>query len=164
MATKYFQALFTSLVIAILQLISIAVAYESRAEPSHLDLIKARDPRVYYGFEFLDRDQKYYLEWVVLWPERRIIFNVTVQTTGYVGFGLSLAGRMDGADIVVGGVRKDGTSYFSDRHGVGNREPREDASQDWVLHTARQTSSHTFLSFSRLLDTCDDKDHVINVC
>lgn len=41
---------------------------------------------------------------VVQWTPREdsIEFRVTARTTGYIGFGLSSAPRMDGADIVVG--------------------------------------------------------------
>lgn len=77
-----------------------------------VDLISARDSRMYTGFEILDDDQKYVLEWIVNWPERRILFNLTVQTRGYVGFGLSKNGTMTRADTVVGGVHSNGTSYF----------------------------------------------------
>lgn len=56
---------------------------------------------------------KYQLEWFVDWNLKQITFNVTAQTNGYVGFGLSRDGEMVGADIVVGGVYPNGTSYFS---------------------------------------------------
>lgn len=80
---------------------------------SDMDLITSRDPRVYNGFEILDPEQKYVLEWTVNWSQRRVHFNVTVQTKGYIGFGLTSDGTMQGADIVMGGVRADGSSYFS---------------------------------------------------
>lgn len=80
---------------------------------SDLELITSRDSRVYNGYEILDPEQKYVLEWTVNWPERRINFNVTVRTKGYVGFGLTTNGTMRGADIVMGGVRSDGSIYFS---------------------------------------------------
>ncbi|CAL8141882.1 unnamed protein product [Orchesella dallaii] len=61
----------------------------------------------------LDPNGKYILDWVVNWEESRVIFNVTVQTKGYVGFGLSNKGKMSGADIVIGGVLPNGKPYFS---------------------------------------------------
>lgn len=70
-----------------------------------------RDP--YQHREVLDPQGKYLLEWRPDFGQRRVYFNVTVQTLGYVGFGLSRNGKMSGADIVIGGVEKDGKSYFS---------------------------------------------------
>ncbi|CAL8124598.1 unnamed protein product [Orchesella dallaii] len=118
------------------------------------------DNNPYRQWEMLDNDGKYELEWIVNWEENRILFNVTVQTKGYVGFGLSPKGKrkMSGADLVIGGVMPDGRPYFTDRHAIGNQLPELDDSQDWTLHEARENSTHTFMSFSRLFETCDG-DH-----
>lgn len=126
------------------------------------------DNNPYRHFMTLDPAGKYELEWLVNWEEKRIIFNVTVQTTGYVGFGLSSSSgnsKMRGADIVIGGISAStGKPYFSDRHAIANQLPVEDLSQDWTLHDAWERGQRTFLSFSRLLDTCDeDHDIPINV-
>ena len=48
----------------------------------------------------LDRDGAFVVEWSPM--EDELFFRVTVKTKGYIGFGLSSKGRMDGADIVVG--------------------------------------------------------------
>lgn len=72
------------------------------------------DDNPYRHFVTLDPNGKYLLEWLVDWNQKRITFNVTVKTTGYVGFGLiRRAGKMTGADIVIGGVYPNGRSYFS---------------------------------------------------
>lgn len=44
---------------------------------------------------------------------------------------------------------------------MGNQLPEEDASQDWVLHWASESDTHTYLSFSRDFDTCDAQDYPI---
>ncbi|CAL8076546.1 unnamed protein product [Orchesella dallaii] len=106
----------------------------------------------------LDSKGKYKLIWFVDWDEERVIFNVTVTTNGYIGLGLSKRGKMAGADIIIGGVGKDGKPYFTDRHAVGNNLPEIDSSQDWTLHEAWERGTQTFLSFSRPFDTCD-ADH-----
>ncbi|CAL8068132.1 unnamed protein product [Orchesella dallaii] len=103
----------------------------------------------------LDPRGNYRLEWEVDWKEERVIFNVTAATRGYIGFGLSRKGKMSGADIVIGGVDKNGKPYFSDRHAIGNQLPVLDQSQDWTLHEAWERGGLTFLSFSRPFDTCD---------
>ncbi|CAL8068114.1 unnamed protein product [Orchesella dallaii] len=111
----------------------------------------------------LDPRGNYRLEWEVDWKEERVIFNVTAATKGYIGFGLSRKGKMSGADIVIGGVDKNGKPYFSDRHAIGNQLPVLDQNQDWILHEAWERGGLTFLSFSRPFDTCDKVgDLVIN--
>ncbi|CAL8068074.1 unnamed protein product [Orchesella dallaii] len=106
--------------------------------------------------EMLDPKGRYQLEWVVDWINKRVIFNVTAATSGYVGFGLSRKGKMGGADIVIGGVDARGEAYFSDRYAFGNQLPEIDKSQDWILHQALEEDNQTFLSFSRPFDTCDE--------
>ncbi|CAL8128851.1 unnamed protein product [Orchesella dallaii] len=109
----------------------------------------------------LDPRGKYILEWEVNWSEKRVIFNVTVETNGYVGFGLSKKGQMSGADIVIGGVDPSGRVYFSDYYVPnGSRVPERDASQDWILHTGLERNNQTFLSFSRKFETCDEEQDV----
>lgn len=107
----------------------------------------------------LDPRGRYNLTWLVDWSQRRVTFNVSVLTNGYVGFGLAHRNSaMQGADIVVGGVLPDGTTYFSDRFGRAGQVPEvmlDPSSQDWTLHAAQENYTHTFLSFSRPFDTCD---------
>jgi hypothetical protein len=40
-----------------------------------------------------------------------ITFRVTANTTGYVGIGFTATGSMGGADIFIGGVYENGTTY-----------------------------------------------------
>lgn len=66
----------------------------------------------YNRIETLDKSGKYQLEWLVDWNLKRVTFKVAAETTGYVGFGLSVNGKMSGADIVIGGVSSNGNPYF----------------------------------------------------
>lgn len=59
--------------------------------------------------ESLDADDKYVLFWNV--NKTHIIFEVHVETKGYIGFGMSPNGKMYPADVVVGWV-KDGVPHF----------------------------------------------------
>lgn len=52
---------------------------------------------------------------------------------------------------------------FQDRHSKGNQLPEVDTRQDWTLHEAWESSTQTFLSFSRAFDTCDPQDYPISV-
>lgn len=119
------------------------------------------DNNPYRHVETLDGEGKYILEWMVDWETKRVIFNVTAETTGYIGFGLSRRGKMTGADIIIGGVGSDGKPYFTDRHAIGNQLPALDDIQDWTLHGAWENGDSTFLSFSRAFDTCDKEDYPI---
>jgi len=63
----------------------------------------------------LDRDGKYVMGWDVDTEKGEIIFDVKVETQGYVGFGLNHKADMTKADIVIGGVNSDGKTYFGVR-------------------------------------------------
>ncbi|CAL8068080.1 unnamed protein product [Orchesella dallaii] len=116
------------------------------------------NPEPFRHRAILDPRGRYQLEWEVDFDEKTVIFNVTVQTKGFVGFGLSKKGKMLGADIVIGGIDEDGQAYFSDRHAIGHQLPEIDESQDWNLISSWERENTTFLSFSRAFDTCDP-DH-----
>lgn len=62
--------------------------------------------------EYLDQEQLVCLKWGFDNPAGDITFQLAVNTTGWVGFGLSPNGDMKGSDIVIGGVGSSG-SYFS---------------------------------------------------
>ncbi|CAL8068054.1 unnamed protein product [Orchesella dallaii] len=103
----------------------------------------------------------YLLDQKIDWSAKRAVFNVTVKTTGFIGFGLSKNGEMEGADIVIGGVASNGEPYFTDRHGVRRGPPQVDKSQDWKLDQSWEENGTTFLSFSRPLNTCDEENDVV---
>ena len=60
---------------------------------------------------FLDPNKKYSVDWELNTSAQVVIFNVTVETQGYVGIGFSKDGKMYGADIVLWTII-DGTNYF----------------------------------------------------
>ncbi len=62
--------------------------------------------------EHLDLEHKVRLKWGFDEIQRTILFELTVNTSGWVGFGFSPKGGMTGADIVIGGVEPKG-SYFT---------------------------------------------------
>lgn len=68
--------------------------------------------------EHISTSPGYIVAWEITDASTRnatITFDLTVQTTGFVGFGISKNGGMGGADIVIGGVFPNGTAYFSVR-------------------------------------------------
>lgn len=58
---------------------------------------------------YLDSAKNYYLSWTL--DNEKISFLVRVNTSGYVGFGLSPNPNMINSDIFIGGVKDDG-AYF----------------------------------------------------
>jgi hypothetical protein len=60
-------------------------------------------------------DSRYIVEWSVDSDLKMITFELAVETTSFVGFGISLGGTMNGADIFIGGVNSEGQSYFDVR-------------------------------------------------
>ncbi|XP_035668392.1 DBH-like monooxygenase protein 1 homolog [Branchiostoma floridae] len=109
--------------------------------------------------EALDEEDKFHLFWK--FDEEKIEFEAHVQTTGWVGLGLSPNGGMPGSDIVIGWV-KDGTAHLTDRYADAKAEPSVDESQDWELVSGYENGTHTVLRFNRKLTTCDERDRVIN--
>ncbi|XP_066291636.1 DBH-like monooxygenase protein 1 homolog [Branchiostoma lanceolatum] len=109
--------------------------------------------------EALDEEGKFELLWK--FDDEKIEFEARVQTTGWVGLGLSPNGGMPGSDIAIGWV-KDGTAHLTDRYADAKAQPPVDESQDWELVSGYENETHTVLRFNRKLTTCDDKDRVIN--
>ena len=55
----------------------------------------------------------YLLTWEVDSVRENVTFEVKAHTIGYFGFGVNAIAGMKGADIIIGGVYDNGTSYFS---------------------------------------------------
>ncbi|ODN04980.1 DBH-like monooxygenase protein 1 [Orchesella cincta] len=115
----------------------------------------------YSDKQFLDHKRRYQLEYLVDWEGKRVVFNVTVETIGWVGLGISKDGTMNNADIMIAGVTQEGKQYISDYHTDCNRNLKADAKQDWELLGASETSGRTILQISRQIDTCDPDDYPI---
>lgn len=64
--------------------------------------------------EYLDREHQVCLKWGFDDLQGHITFQLVVNTTGWVGFGFSPNGDMQGSDLVIGGVDSSGT-YFAVR-------------------------------------------------
>ena len=69
---------------------------------------------------YLDPEENYKLYWSVKDVDNSIHFAVEVNTTGWVGFGISagLSGSMKGADIVIGWVDSQGKGHLQVRRVV----------------------------------------------
>ncbi|KAM9840262.1 DBH-like monooxygenase protein 2 homolog [Aulostomus maculatus] len=107
--------------------------------------------------EYLDSNHLVCLKWGFNDVEGTIKFRLVVNTTGWVGFGLSPNGGMAGSDIIIGGLGPGG-SYFSDRYATGNSMPVVDTQQNYTLLSLNETEGQTAMTFSRTIQSCDDQD------
>jgi len=91
-----------------------------------------------------------------------IQFVLTAKTTGWVGMGINKTPTMAGADMFIGGVNPDNTTYHNDMHVAnvtGNHTLLPDTLPNhWVLDAAAESSDTTVLTYSRQLNTGDAQD------
>ncbi|XP_056261677.1 DBH-like monooxygenase protein 2 homolog [Seriola aureovittata] len=116
----------------------------------------ASDPSMPF-MVYLDQDHLVCLKWGFDNLQGNIVFKLTVNTTGWVSFGMSPNGGMKGSDIVIGGLGPSG-SYFSDRYATGNAMPLLDAQQSYTLLSLTESEGQTIMTFQRSIQACDDKD------
>ncbi|XP_053566649.1 DBH-like monooxygenase protein 1 [Bombina bombina] len=108
----------------------------------------------------LDGQGKYIVHWRHQ-EKNNITFLLQVETLGYVGFGFSPTGTMAFSDIIIGGV-VNGKPYLQDYFTDENsRDLQKDSQQNYNLEYAMENGTHTFLKFSRDLNTCDNNDKPI---
>uniref|UniRef100_H3DG29 Monooxygenase, DBH-like 1, like n=1 Tax=Tetraodon nigroviridis TaxID=99883 RepID=H3DG29_TETNG len=107
--------------------------------------------------DYLDQDHLVRLSWGFDNFQGSITFELVVNTTGWVGFGLSPNGGMKGSDIVIGGIGPAGR-YFADYHATGKSMPVVDVVQSYTLVALEEADGQTTVAFQRLLQSCDDQD------
>ncbi|XP_043935135.1 putative DBH-like monooxygenase protein 2 [Protopterus annectens] len=107
--------------------------------------------------QYLDRNGDVLLSWDLNSSTDEITIELVVNTTGWIGFGLSKNGAMNGADIVIGGVKNNST-YFSDAHGIGQMQPEVDKIQNYNLLSLTEDNNSTCMRVRRKLQTCDSND------
>jgi len=100
----------------------------------------------------------YTVSWDVDRKTQIVKFTVVADTEGYVGLGFADSGTMKDADIVIGGVNPDKTTYFTDRFAAGQGVPAVDDKQDYTLVSATEEPGKTTLVFTRPFATGDAKD------
>jgi hypothetical protein len=89
-----------------------------------------------------------------------LIGEVHVKTQGWVGFGLSPNGGMDGSDVFVAWIQSDGQTNFTDRH-IKGRSVLVDVNQYWKLLGSLRRDEYLIIKFKRNIDTCDTKEDLI---
>ncbi|XP_072542242.1 DBH-like monooxygenase protein 2 homolog [Salminus brasiliensis] len=117
------------------------------------------DPTLPFS-DYLDPGSSILLRWGFDLVKDSIMFELSVKTTGWVGFGFSPNGGMAGADVVIGGVGPNGI-YFTDRHAVANFLPLLDEQQDYKLLSLTEADGKTVMKFERSISACDEDDYSI---
>ncbi|XP_057647850.1 DBH-like monooxygenase protein 2 [Chionomys nivalis] len=107
---------------------------------------------------FLDPSHAVFLHWDFDYEAEFITFELQVQTTGWVGLGITDRYTFVGSDLVVGGVLPDGNVYFSDQHLLDEDTLEQDGSQDAELLKLTEDSVSTTMRFSRPFRSCDPHD------
>jgi len=113
-------------------------------------LVDSLNKSRYDNSAILDQDGKYKMYWHV--DRENLLFHaaVEVETTGWVGLGISPNG-MEGADVLIGWV-KDGQAHFADRFANYKSLPPVDQLQDFYQVSAGQvTSSQAGLSQAAII-------------
>ncbi|XP_069743135.1 DBH-like monooxygenase protein 1 homolog isoform X2 [Narcine bancroftii] len=115
--------------------------------------------RAFRHHAVLDADGKYHFRWKH--DNASIVFEVEVETKGYVGLGISPTGSMAQSDMVIGGVAN-GRPYLQDYNTLNfDGKLTKDNHQDYRLEYGMENNTHTIIAFSRDLNTCDNEDKII---
>jgi hypothetical protein len=88
-----------------------------------------------------------------------IFLAVAARATGWVGFGLSENGGMQGADVVLFTAAE--PDKLSDSYILEERVPIKDDCQNWSLLNSKSEGGFLIFEASRLLNTGDPQDRVI---
>ncbi|XP_054617093.1 DBH-like monooxygenase protein 2 homolog isoform X3 [Dunckerocampus dactyliophorus] len=107
--------------------------------------------------DYLDNNHLVCLKWGFDDVRGEITLKFIVNTTGWIGFGLSPTEDMTGADLVMGGVGSSGT-YFKDYYSASNTMPEVDRVQSYTLLSLTESQGQTIMTFSRSFQTCDNQD------
>ncbi|XP_061609405.1 DBH-like monooxygenase protein 2 homolog isoform X2 [Phyllopteryx taeniolatus] len=107
--------------------------------------------------DYLDDERLVCVKWGFDDARGNVTFKFIVNSTGWIGFGLSPHGDMTGADLVMGGVGPGGT-YFKDYYSTENSYPAEDRQQSYTLLSLTESQGQTLMTFSRAFQTCDEQD------
>eukprot|EP00727_Mastigamoeba_balamuthi_P011174 m51a1_g668 hypothetical protein (1481) ;mRNA; r:246843-252444 len=115
---------------------------------------------------FVSPNRVFRLEWWGVEDNTKIEFTMTGRTRGWISFGLNSNGLMKNSDKYVGWVDDNtGKVYAIDSFCTGRVIPRQDIEFGGVDNlenvSGSQNSTHTVITFRRLLDTGDKYDKPI---
>lgn len=95
----------------------------------------------------------YYMFWN--YTSTDVLIELQVKTTGWIGFGLSPNGGMDGSDVIVAWLDKtSGKANFTDRH-INGRRVLVDQVQNWFPILVTSRDGYVVAKFTRKVKICD---------
>ncbi|CAF5002602.1 unnamed protein product, partial [Rotaria sp. Silwood1] len=116
-------------------------------------------PRIIYKHSLQLKTNVADLWWTTNEVEKEIIFELHINTTGWIALGISPAGGMNGADLGVGWIDQSGNIHFQDRYAFDTVIPiLDNTTSDWFALQGCEQNGWTAIQFKRLFDTCDIMD------
>lgn len=116
---------------------------------------------IYANHLVLQEPDLYHLYWN--FTESDILFEVHVMTDGWVGFGLSPNGGMDGSDVIVTWIDPlTGAPNFTDRH-IVDRSVLIDAVQNWYPLFVCAQEGYLIAKFTRKIRICDETNEDMDI-
>lgn len=91
-----------------------------------------------------------------------IIGEIHCRTSGWIGFGISPNGGMNGSNVIIGWINLDGSVNFTDRYIVGTNVIKT-KNQSVVLLSSGQKNGYTYFKFQRNINLCDSQHLSIQV-
>nr|XP_039261246.1 uncharacterized protein LOC120337511 isoform X1 [Styela clava] len=107
----------------------------------------------------LDKDDKVVLQWRI--EQRDIVFEMTVETRGWVGLGFAPDKSMKNSDIILTWVDRNGSPHLFDCYGMSNILPHIDKHQNVEILKHEENDTHTTVQFKRSLISWDSDDRTI---
>lgn len=83
-----------------------------------------------------------------------ILIEVHAKTSGWLGFGISPNGGMDGSDAIVAWIDSNGRANFTDRH-IRDRQVLVDKEQNWFPIGVARRNEFLVATFTRKIKICD---------
>jgi dopamine beta-monooxygenase len=128
---------------------------------SHTEVLRRNIHAKYRNsFKF---DENYTLLWSLSNKNKTVNFAIDCKSTGWVGFGFSLHGKMaPSSDFFIAYIDTKGKVHFSDRYSLKREEPKTDeelgGTNDFKLLTAKEENGRYIIEFSRDAITKDRFD------
>jgi hypothetical protein len=103
-------------------------------------------------------------QYILYWnyTDTDILFEIQVKTTGWVGFGLSPNGGMDGSDVIIAWVDSTGKFNFTDRY-IRGRSLLTDTVQNWFPILVVAQNGYVIAKFTRKIKICDTTDQDMDI-
>ena len=120
----------------------------------------APNPTADYANSMELQENMYYLYWNYTTTD--ILIELQVKTTGWIGFGLSPNGGMDGADVIIAWIDANGKSNFTDRH-IRGRDVIVDQVQNWMPLLVTSKDGFLVAKFTRKIKICDKSNEDMDI-